>query len=187
MDNSSGGGTPTQPPAPAAPPPGAPHPQFTVPVPTYSTPTQSLPMTGPSPTEGPHGAQVPVPEPAERAGQASTMAYAASPLPAEGPSDAESLRNLALVLFGVAAGFWVFVVIRMMARIVEVGGSSRLLIETIDQTSVETVTAALISVFALASALVSRVVAGRGASIPFVWTAGVLALVTVAATVWRLV
>ncbi len=97
------------------------------------------------------------------------------------------MRNLALVLFGVAVGFWVFVVIRMLARIVEVGGSPRLLIETIDQTSVETVAAALISIFALASAMVSRAVAGRGASIPFIWTTGVLAVATVAATVWRLV
>lgn len=187
MDNSSGGGTPTQPSAPVGPPPGAAQPQFTVPVPTYSSPTQPLPVAGPAAADGPNGAQVPVPEPAERAAQASTMAYAASPLPAEGPSDAESLRNLALVLFGVAVGFWVFVVIRLMARIVEVGGSPRLLIETIDQTSVETVTAALISIFALASAVVSRAVAGRGASIPFIWTTGVLAVATVAATVWRLV
>jgi threonine dehydrogenase-like Zn-dependent dehydrogenase len=115
------------------------------------------------------------------------MAYAASPLPAEGPSDAESLRNLALVLLGIAVGFWVFVAIRMMAEIVEVGASSRLLIETIDRTAVETVAAALISVLAVASAVASRMAAGRGASTGLVWGAGALATGTVVAAIWRLI
>jgi threonine dehydrogenase-like Zn-dependent dehydrogenase len=115
------------------------------------------------------------------------MMYAASPLPAVRPSDAESLRNLALVLLGVAVGFWVFVGIRMTARIVEVGTSSRLLIETIDQSAVETVAAALFSVLAVGSAVASRMASGRGASAGLVWGTGALAAATVVAAIWRLI
>jgi hypothetical protein len=115
------------------------------------------------------------------------MTYAASPLPAETPSDAESLRNLALVLLGITVGFWVFVGIRILAKVVEAGPSSRLLIDTIDQTAVETVAAALISVLAAASAVASRIAAGRGASAGLVWGTGALAAGTVMVTIWRLI
>jgi hypothetical protein len=92
-----------------------------------------------------------------------------------------------LVLLGITVGFWVLVGIRMLARIVEVGPSSRLLIETIDQTAVETVAAALISVLAVASAVASRVAAGRGASAGLVWGTAALAAGTVVAAIWRLI
>lgn len=164
-----------------------PEPQFTVPVPTQSTSTQPLPVNAPPPTGAPWHGEIPAPAPAHPVELSHTMAYAASPLPAEGPSDAESLRNLALVLLGIAVGFWVFVAIRMMAEIVEVGASSRLLIETIDRTAVETVAAALISVLAVASAVASRMAAGRGASTGLVWGAGALATGTVVAAIWRLI
>ncbi len=183
MDNSSGGGIPTQPSSD----PRAAEPQFTVPIPASTHPTQALPISAPPPTGESWRGDIPVPQAAPGVGSAPTTPYAASPLPAEGPSDAESLRNLALVLLGVAVGFWVFVGIRMISVIVEAGASNRLLIETIDQTSVETVAAALISVLALVSAIASRVVAGRGASNPLVWSAGAIAAVTVITAIWRLI
>lgn len=191
MDNSSGGGTPARPRPTAVSDPAAPEAQFTVPVPTYSTPTQSRPLQSrplqsPPPTGTPWHPAVPAPQPAHPVESSTTIAYAASPPPAEGPSDAESLRNLAHVLLGIALGFWVLVGIRMLARLVELGPSSRLLIETIDQTAVETVAAALISVLAVASAVASRVAAGRGASAGLVWGAAALAACTVVAAIWRL-
>ena len=186
MDNSSPG-TPARPRSTAASDPGAPEAQFTVPVPTYSTPTQSLPLQAPPPTGARWHPEIPAPQPAHPVEASTTIAYAASPLPAEGPSDAESLRNLAHVVLGIALGFWVLVGIRMLARIVELGPSSRLLIETIDQTAVETVAAALISVLAVVSAVASRVAAGRGASAGLVWGTAALAAGTVVAAIWRLI
>lgn len=183
MDNSSGGGIPTQPSSDSR----ATEPQFTVPVPAYTNPTQTLPVTAPPPTGEPWRGDIPVPQASPAVESAPSMPYAGRALPAEGPSDAESLRNLALVLLGVSLGFWVFVVIRMISLIVEAGASDRLLIETIDQTSVETLAAALLAVLALASAVASRVVAGRGASNPLVWSTGAVAAGTVVTAIWRLI
>lgn len=182
MDNSSGGGTPTQPSSDSR----TSEPQFTVPVPMYTHPTQELPVTAPAPTGGQWWDEVSVPQPATPVQEGPVIPYAASPLPAEGPSDAESLRNLALVLLGVAMGFWVFVGIRMVSVVVEAGASDRLLIDSIDRTSAETVTAALIAVLAFGSAIASRLVSGRGAPNPLVWASGAVALGTVVAAIWRL-
>jgi hypothetical protein len=113
--------------------------------------------------------------------------YAASALAGQAPSDAESLRNLALVLLGVVVGYWLMVAIRILAHLLEVGPTDRLLIETIDATSAETVIAALVAVLALASALASRIVSGLRVGGPLVWGTAALGAVTIATAVWRLV
>ena len=185
MDNSSGGGTPTppssSPPEPASPPvPVAAsepiEPQFTVPVPAYSTPTQSIPVTPPPASSGPWPAILEPDDP-----------YAANALAGQGPSDAESLRNLTLVLLGVVVGFWLMVAIRILAYLVDSGPTERLLIETIDTTSAETVIAALVAVLAAAGALSSRIVSGLRVGGLLVWSTAALAVATIATAVWRLV
>jgi hypothetical protein len=113
--------------------------------------------------------------------------YAANALAGQGPSDAESLRNLTLVLLGVVAGFWLMVAIRILAYLVERGPTERLLIETIDTTSAETVIAALVAVLAAASALASRVVSGLRVGGLLVWSTTAVAVATIATAVWRLV
>jgi hypothetical protein len=113
--------------------------------------------------------------------------YAANALARQTPSDSESLRNLTLVLLGVVVGFWLMVGIRILTYLVETGPTARLLIETIDTTSAETVIAALVAVLAVASALASRIVSGlRGGGL-LVWSTAALALATLTTAIWRLV
>ncbi|HEU5144677.1 MAG TPA: hypothetical protein VFT81_05825 [Dermatophilaceae bacterium] len=151
-------------------------PQFTVPVPAYSTPTQSIPVPPPPPPPGQWMAELEPDDP-----------YAANALARQGPSDAESLRNLTLVLLGVVMGFWLMVGIRILAHLVESGPTDRLLIETIDTTSAETVIAALVAILAVASALASRIVSGLRAGGPLLWSTVALTVATLATAVWRLV
>jgi hypothetical protein len=92
-----------------------------------------------------------------------------------------------LVLLGIVIGFWVFVGIRILTHLVDVGVSDRLLIETIDQTSVETVAAAIIAVLTVAAAGASQALAGRRLTTPLVWGTGVLAVITIVTAVWRVV
>lgn len=205
MDNSSGGGTPAPPPSSAsgatpdvhseapAEPPSAPvesteEPQFTVPVPTYSPPTQALPLTAaPPPVPAPWTAASVYPPPTGAPlGQAATP-YAAYSLARQAPSDADSLRNLGLVLLGVVIGFWLFVLIRITAYVVEVGATDRILIETIDAVSGETVTAALVSILAVASITASRISDKRRPGGPLLWSTAALAVITITTAVWRLV
>lgn len=185
MDNSSGGGSPASPPLPSA--AGSEHDeqQFTVPIPTYSTPTQSIPLPIPRFGIGPWSAGSTAP--AQPSTETPAAPYAVSSLPAQGPSDAESLRTMSLVLLGVVIGFWVFVGIRILTHLVDVGASDRLLIETIDQSSVETVAAAIIAVLTVAAAGASQVLAGRRLNTPLVWGTGVLAIITIITAVWRVV
>lgn len=184
MDKSSGGGSPPSPPSPGSDPAEQ---LFTVPVPTYSTPTQSIPLTtSPPPGTGPWATGSPSLAPAGN-GTVYASPYAVSSLPAQGPSDAESLRTLSLVLLGVVIGFWVLVGIRILSHVVDVGASDRLLIETIDRTSVETVAAAIISVLAVGAAAASQRLATRRLSTPLVWGTGALAVVTVATAIWRVI
>lgn len=88
---------------------------------------------------------------------------------------------------GVAIGFWVFVGIRMLNHLVEVGVTSRLLIETIDRTFVETIAAALVAVLAAAAAIASRTLAHGTRNTPLVWAASALALATLVTAVWRVI
>lgn len=189
MDNPSGGGIPTQPPSSQMnrPDVASDEPEFTVPVPT-SAPTQALPaMPPPPPPPGPWtGAPAAPPHAPASVGMPPTP-YAAAPLAPQGPSDADSLRNLGLVLLGVVIGFWLFVLIRLAAYAMEVGTTDRMLIETIDMVSVETVAAALVSILAVASIIGSQLMDRRRRSGPLLWSAILLAVVTLATTVWRLV
>lgn len=190
MDNPSGGGTPTQPPSPQvdAPEAASDERQFTVPVPRYSAPTQALPtMPPPPPPPGPWAAAPVSPPHAAAPMGATPTPYAAAPLAPQAPSDADSLRNLGLVLLGVVIGFWLFVLIRLAAYAMEVGTTDRMLIETIDMVSVETVAAALVSILAVASIIGSQVMDRRRRSGPLLWSAIVLAVVTLATAVWRLI
>lgn len=212
MDNSSGGGIPTQPPSRppegpaetegeaaegqsegAAPPPAvgaAERPaqleQFTVPVPVSSAPTQALPVAEPpSPqTQWPSASAYPPPTGAPAA---PVYPYAVESVARQAPSDADSLRNLGLVLLGVVIGFWLFVVIRIVAYLMEVGPTDRILISTIDAVSVETIGAALVSVLAVASFAASRVAGRRRLGGPLLWSSAILAAITVTAAVWRVI
>lgn len=185
MENSSGGGSPASQPLPPTAGSEREEQQFTVPVPTYSTPTQSIPLPTPQPGTGPWSAGPTASAPPFT--ETPAEPYAVSSLPAQGPSDAESLRTLSLVLLGIVIGFWVFVGIRILNHLVDVGVSDRLLIETIDQTSVETVAAAIIAVLTVAAAGASQALAGRRLTTPLVWGTGVLAVITIVTAVWRVV
>ena len=210
MDNSSGGGIPAQPPSPPEETPeiegdaardrseassaqpaddASERPteleQFTVPVPAYSAPTQALPVAAP-PSQTPWGAASAYPPPGG-APLVPANPYAVESVARQAPSDADSLRNLGLVLLGVVIGFWLFVVIRIVAYLLDVGPTARLLIDTIDAVSVETIGAALVSVLAVASVVASRAADRRRLGGPLLWSTAIFAIITITAAVWRVI
>ncbi|MCU1535758.1 MAG: hypothetical protein JWP82_109 [Humibacillus sp.] len=135
---------------------------FTVPIPTRHEQTQVLPvadLSGPPP--------VPL-APGRDAGSA-----APDPL----------LAQIGTALFWMTVGWWLIVVVRLLGSLVRTGSSSTLLISNIDHWPEETIVAAVISLLAAVVLLLGRGSRGRDA---LGWSAGLLAIVTVAVAVWRL-
>ena len=181
-------------PAPAAPSPSGNGGAAPAPMPPPSGPplATASPAGGPRPTPGYAPWSTPAPSVAAPAPAAPVAAVTAgpgqaSPSAREEPSDAVSLWNLGLVLLGLTVGYWFFAGIRFLSYLVEVGVTDRIVDETIDMVSVETVAAAVVSVLAAVCLGLSRQKRDRpGGGGAFVWSIG-LAVLTVLTAVWRLV
>jgi len=94
------------------------------------------------------------------------------------------LGQIGVALFWITIGWWVFFLLRVLGYFVRFGGDGTILIRTIDLGAEETILAAVLSVLAALLLLFGRGSRGRS---PLGYAAGVLAVATVAITVWRLV
>ncbi|MGW5238530.1 hypothetical protein ACWEOW_06330 [Monashia sp. NPDC004114] len=146
--------------------------QFTVPLPpttaTQPVPQQELTRALPLTPANPYAAQ---PGP-----------YAAQP---DSPEQVDPLlEKVGIALFWVTVGWWVFFLVRVLGYFVRFGGDATIIIRTIDRGAEETVIAAVLSVLAAVLLLFGRGSKGRT---PLGYAAGVLAVVTVAVAVWRIV
>ena len=93
------------------------------------------------------------------------------------------LAQIGSALLWVTVGWWLIVVVRLLGSLVRTGTSPTMLITNIDHWPEETVVAAVVSVLAALVLLLGRGSRGRDA---LDWSAGLLAVVTVAVAVWRL-
>jgi hypothetical protein len=161
--------------------------QFPVPVPAPPTadPTQALPVAEPTralPVTAP-----PVPPNPYAGGPVWPAMPAASgvgpaPVPATTLAVDPLIGQIGTALFWVAVGWWTFVVIRILGYLTRHGLTDTILIRTIDLGAEETVVAAVLSVLAALLLLLGRGPAGRS---PLGWTSAVIAVLTVAVAVWR--
>jgi hypothetical protein len=162
-------GPPQGHPAPASPPAAYPPPavdrQQTQVLPV-SEPTRALPPPpwagGPAPVVAP----MPVPAPVTSA---------------EGPPD-PLLAQIGAVLFWITVGWWVTVLVRLLGTLVREGPVATLFLESIGRWPEEAIVAAVISVLAALVLLLGRGSRGRDL---LGWASGILALVTVAVAIWR--
>jgi hypothetical protein len=146
--------------------------QFTVPLPP-TTSTQQVPQREPT-------RELPLTPPSPSAAQPGT--YAAQP---DSPELADPLlEKVGVALFWIAVGWWVFFLVRVLGYFVRFGGDATIIIRTIDLGAEETIIAAVLSVLAAVLLLFGRGSKGRT---PLGYAAGVLAVVTVAVAVWRIV
>ncbi len=152
--------------------------QFNVPLPPTTT-TQEIPQQEPT-------RSLPVASPNPYAGQPGS--YAAQPFPyAAAPDSREQvdplLEKVGVALFWITVGWWVFFLVRVLGYFVRFGGDATIIIRTIDRGAEETVIAAVLSVLAALLLLFGRGSKGRS---PLGYAAGVLALLTIAVAVWRI-
>lgn len=158
--------------------------QFTVPLPPAAAtqqipqpePTRALPLWPPNPAQP--GAYAAQPQP-----------YASQPGPYAAQPDSREevdplLEKVGVALFWITVGWWVFFLVRVLGYFVRFGGDATIIIRTIDLGAEETVIAAVLSVVAALLLLFGRGTRGRT---PLGYASGVLALVTVAVAVWRIV
>lgn len=161
--------------------------QFTVPVPAPSTanPTQALPVAEPTRALPVAAPSVP-PNP-----YAGGPAWPATPAPsgvaparpAHDPAVDPLIGQIGAALFWVAVGWWTFFLIRVLGYLTRHGLVDTILIRTIDLGAEETVAAAALSVLAALLLLLGR---GRAGRTPLGWASAVLAVLTVAVALWRL-
>lgn len=166
--------------------------QFTVPIPARrGEHTQVLPvadLSAPPPVPAtPVMPGVPV-APAASAGSGPSAG-----LPQAGPSSSAQARSgttpdpllaqIGTALLWVTVGWWLIVIVRLLGSLVRIGTSPTMLITNIDHWPEETVVIAVVSVLAAVTLLLGRGARGRDA---LGAAAGMLALVTVAVAVWRL-
>ncbi|NUO90881.1 MAG: hypothetical protein HOP97_06390 [Terrabacter sp.] len=165
---------------------GRPDEQFDVPLPTQALPiaepTRELPAATAAPAPAPPVA------PSPYAVQPSWWPPPTGAAPASTTARADSrvdplIGQVGAALFWVTVGWWLFFVVRLLGRIVRVGFGDTLVIRTIDMGPEETVVAAVLSVLAALLLLLGRGRAGRS---PLGWASLVLAVLTLALTVWRL-
>ncbi|EWT01392.1 hypothetical protein N865_08635 [Intrasporangium oryzae NRRL B-24470] len=163
--------------------PEAPGPAVTQAIPAGSPSREPL-ATVPLPTFVPYAAEPPptdTPTPAVVPAPALSRGTGAGTVPAEAEVD-PLLGAVGVALFWMTVGWWVFVLVRVLGRVARVGGSDRLLIDTVDRYVEETIIAAILSVLAALLLLLSRGRSGRDA---LGWSALALAVVTVGVAVWR--
>ena len=154
--------------------------QYTVPVPAppSASPTQALPVAEPT-------RELPVPTaplPPNPYAGGSALPAAAGPSGVD-PSVDPLIGKIGVALFWVVVGWWTFVVIRVLGYLTRSGVTDTILIRTIDRGAEETVVAAALAVLAALLLLLGRGRAGRS---PLGWASLVLAVLTAAVAVWRL-
>ena len=176
---------PTSPPAPpAGAPQGYPGPTF---APTASTPAASPPpavdrqQTQVLPVSEPTRALPPPPWAGGPAPVATPMPVPAPATSADGPPD-PLLAQIGAVLFWITVGWWVTVLVRLLGTLVREGPVATLFLESLGRWPEETIVAAVISVLAALVLLLGRGSRGRDL---LGWASGILALVTVAVAIWR--
>ena len=152
--------------------------QFTVPVPPVPTAsrTQELPVAEPTRVL-PFAAPAVPPNP-----YAGGPAWPVAP-PQGDPAVDPLIGQIGAALLWVVVGWWAFLVIRVLGHLTRFGLTDTIVIRTIDRGAEETVIAAVLSVLAALLLLLGRGRAGRSA---LGWASAVLAVLTVAVAVWRL-
>jgi hypothetical protein len=110
------------------------------------------------------------------------MGYpAAAPVGGTVPQVANSAAaRFGAALFWIAIGFWLFVGVRMISYVINVGADRTILYRTLAMVKEETVVASAVAAIA-AIVLLATPKGRRGLG----WVALVLAAATVAVTVWR--
>src|SRR5687767_13200043 len=157
--------------------------RFTVPVPPVPTanPTQELPVA--QPTRALPVAAPAVPPNPYAGGPAWPGAPAQQVDPGVDPSVDPLIGQIGAALLWVVVGWWAFFVIRVLGHLTRFGLSDTIVIRTIDRGPEETIVAAVLAVLAALLLLLGRGRAGRS---PLGWASAVLAVLTVAVAVWRL-
>lgn len=157
--------------------------QFTVPVPPAppASPTQELPIA--EPTRALPVAPPAVPPNPYAGGPAWPVAPPHHVDPTVDPGVDPLIGQIGAALLWVVAGWWAFFVIRVLGHLTRFGLTDTIVIRTIDRGPEETIIAAVLSVLAALLLLLGRGRAGRS---PLGWAAAVLAVLTVAVAVWRL-
>lgn len=157
--------------------------RFTVPVPPVPTasPTQELPVA--EPTRALPVAAPAVPPSPYAGGPAWPGAPAHQVDTGVDPAVDPLIGQIGAALLWVVVGWWAFFVIRVLGHLTRFGLSDTIVIRTIDRGAEETIVAAVLSVLAALLLLLGR---GRAGRTPLGWTSAVLAVLTVALAVWRL-
>ncbi|MEO7447071.1 MAG: hypothetical protein ABI336_02255 [Humibacillus sp.] len=166
--------------------------QFTVPIPAHrEAHTQVLPvadLSGPPPVPATPAVRGEPVSPAASAGSGpSADLPRAAPLtsaaPRPGTTPDPLLAQIGSALLWVTVGWWLIVIVRLLGSLVRTGTSPTMLITNIDRWPEETVVIAVVSVLAAVTLLLGRGARGRDA---LGVAGGLLAVVTVAVAVWRL-
>lgn len=112
-------------------------------------------------------------------------AWAEPPGPPIAPArHREALRTTGLILLGATLGWWLFFLVRLVWWLVQVGPTDTIIFSTIDAVPEETVVAAILSVITAGTLTLAWARDRRGAALAGI--AGLLSLVTLGVTVWRL-